>query len=91
MQATDRHVEESAFTGNDPFIAELKGHLTFEDEERLFLSAVDVRWRTAAGRHNGLECGVPAVRLFPCCEESVHVADNAVSCPRSDGHSSCLI
>ena len=53
------------------------GHSHFEDEERFFLPAVNVRRWTAAGRHDGLEHGVFPVRLFSRCEEAVHVADDA--------------
>src|SRR6056297_2797238 len=77
MKATHWHVQECAFTCNDPFVTQLKRHLTLKDKERLFLSAVNVRWRTGAGRHDGFERGVRAVCLLACGKEPVHIANNA--------------
>jgi hypothetical protein len=43
---------------------------------RLILKlAREVRWRTAARRHGGLEHGIVAVRLLTCRQEAVQVAD----------------
>jgi hypothetical protein len=76
VQASCRHVKERAFAGDESIFSQLESHLAFKDKKRLFLPAVNVRWRSAAGRHNGLERGVLAVRLFTGGEEAVQVSDD---------------
>jgi hypothetical protein len=76
MQTPHGHVKKRAFASDDAFFAQLKGHLSFEDEERLFLSAVDMWWRSATGRNDRLERGVLSVRFFTGGQESVNVADD---------------
>jgi hypothetical protein len=71
VQAADRHVQERTFASDDSFFAQLEGHLAFKDEKRLLFSAVNVRWWTATGRHDGLERGVLAVSLVAGGEEAV--------------------
>lgn len=77
VQASDGHVQECPFARDDAVLTELKRHLAFKDEERLLLSTVNVRRWTAAGRNDGFEHGVPAVRFVAGGEETVHVANNA--------------
>ena len=47
VQAADRHVGERARLGDDSVVADLEGDLAFQDVERLFFPAVDVRRGTA--------------------------------------------
>src|SRR5262249_18306804 len=72
----DRHVGEPAGAQQDALAIDRKRDLAVKDVEPLLLTAVHVRGRTAARRHDRLPQGVLAVRVLAGREEAVHVADD---------------
>ena len=77
MQTADGHIQERSGLSNNSVFAQLKRHLTFEDQERLFLPAVDMWRRTATGRDDGFEGGIFPIGIFTNGKKAVDVADDS--------------
>ena len=60
-----------------PLVADLERHLPLEHVEPLFLAAVHVRRRAAAGRYDRFPGGVTAGRVVAGRQKAVQVADYA--------------
>lgn len=73
----NRHVGKHSRRGDDLLVAHAKGDFTFQDVEAFLFSAMDMRWWTAAWRHNRLPQGVFAVHVLAHCKEATHVADDS--------------
>src|SRR6188472_1913451 len=74
MYRPDRNVHKVPRASHDGVIAKVKSAVPFKDIERFILVSMNVHWRSASRRHEGLHCKIRTPRFGASHEKRVQIS-----------------